>query len=227
MISRFSNDDDEEELFVDPKELVKLRSWFEKLHRAVNGTSAPALGPDGVAADLFKLFVVVRGKGGGDAVTERGFWTSVAGELGLGLEFSAAVKLVYAKHLEAFERWVDRGVDVMRELCLMDGGDGFGNLMSRKRKNADESEFDSDVDGGDGEVFTGVLDWVRSVARDPCDLTVGSLPEPSKWKDEAGVNNGLIWKKVLMAREALFLKRNKDEQQVIFMLYFISLFSCT
>jgi hypothetical protein len=52
-----------------------------------------------------------------------------------------------------------------------------------------------------------MLNWVTEIAKDPCDLVVGSLPEWSKWKS---YGNEECWKQVLVTRESLFLKRNAD-----------------
>ncbi|KAM2647491.1 hypothetical protein TB1_000731 [Malus domestica] len=52
-----------------------------------------------------------------------------------------------------------------------------------------------------------MLNWVKMIAKDPCDPSVGSLPERSKWKFFGKEEN---WMQVLQAREAIFLKRNAD-----------------
>ncbi|KAM1816257.1 hypothetical protein ACFX12_000687 [Malus domestica] len=52
-----------------------------------------------------------------------------------------------------------------------------------------------------------MLNWVKKIAKDPCDPSVGSLPERSKWKFFGKEEN---WMQVLQAREAIFLKRNAD-----------------
>ncbi|XP_020538495.1 AT-rich interactive domain-containing protein 1 isoform X2 [Jatropha curcas] len=52
-----------------------------------------------------------------------------------------------------------------------------------------------------------VLNWITGVARNPCDPLVDSLPESSKW---GSYGNEELWKQVLLAREALFLKGNVD-----------------
>ncbi|XP_062000089.1 AT-rich interactive domain-containing protein 1 [Rosa rugosa] len=57
------------------------------------------------------------------------------------------------------------------------------------------------------ESFCGMLNWIRKIAADPCDPSVASLPERSKWKSFGKEEN---WKRVLGAREAMFLKRNAD-----------------
>lgn len=55
--------------------------------------------------------------------------------------------------------------------------------------------------------FCGLLNWVLGVAKDPCDPEVGSLPERSMWKSHGKEE---AWKQVLMAREAIFLKRQVE-----------------
>lgn len=64
--------------------------------------------------------------------------------------------------------------------------------LSRKRKR---------------ERYSPLLDWVKRVAKDPCDLAIGSLPERSKWK---GYGSEYVWKQVLSAREARLVKTSLD-----------------
>nr|GEZ38126.1 AT-rich interactive domain-containing protein 1-like isoform X2 [Tanacetum cinerariifolium] len=64
--------------------------------------------------------------------------------------------------------------------------------LSRKRKR---------------ERYLPLLDWVKRVAKDPCDLAIGSLPERSKWK---GYGSEYVWKQVLSAREARVVKTSFD-----------------
>lgn len=64
------------------------------------------------------------------------------------------------------------------------------SLPSRKRKQ---------------ESICRMLNWVTGIARNPSDPAVGSLPEVLKWKSYGSEE---FWKQVLLAREALFLKRN-------------------
>ncbi|XP_024024062.1 AT-rich interactive domain-containing protein 1 isoform X2 [Morus notabilis] len=251
---------------------LKLRCWFDHFHSVFlkeicaheNSLRPipPILGDDGRCADLFKLFLVVREKGGCNVVSKKGLWGSVAEESGLGLNFAAAVKLVYIKYLDTFERWLDRifveeksGIcclsissDVGRYLMELKaefkgflksfgdedvvilepetvdqesfsrnkkkrkkcGGDDNGDCVLELdgEKGSDENSNLGLKDGDrDSSSFTGILDWIMVVARDPCDPGVGSLPEPLKWKYH---DNQEIWKQVLLAREAIFLKRNLD-----------------
>ncbi|OWM88193.1 AT-rich interactive domain-containing protein 1 [Punica granatum] len=55
--------------------------------------------------------------------------------------------------------------------------------------------------------FCRMLDWLNGVAKDPCHPAVGSLPERSKWKSQGSEE---LWKQVLLAREAISIKRHDD-----------------
>lgn len=51
-----------------------------------------------------------------------------------------------------------------------------------------------------------ILCWMANVAKDPTDPVIGTIPESSRW---ALSGNDNFWKQVLLAREALFLKRDQ------------------
>lgn len=57
------------------------------------------------------------------------------------------------------------------------------------------------------ESYLGMLNWINRVAKDPCDPAIGFLPDKSKWKYYA---NDLVWKRVLLVREAMLSKRNSE-----------------
>ncbi|XP_023006588.1 AT-rich interactive domain-containing protein 1-like [Cucurbita maxima] len=57
------------------------------------------------------------------------------------------------------------------------------------------------------EPLLGLLNWLKGIARNPCDPSVCSLPEKSKWKS---YGNEEIWKQVLLVREKMFVKRQVD-----------------
>lgn len=73
------------------------------------------------------------------------------------------------------------------EECMISGSSVFSN---RKRKRGCRWRM---------------LDWVVEVAKNPCDPEVGLLPERPDWKQ---YGREQLWKQVLLARHALFLKRN-------------------
>lgn len=117
-------------------------------------------------------------------------------------------KLFSDIEMEEYKEFVDRGLDVkdsqscvgsVEGLNVKDGvvvESGLGakeeNESSRKRKR---------------ERYLPMLDWVKRVAKDPCDLAIGLLPERSKWKNFGGE---YVWKQTLSAREARLLKTNVD-----------------
>ncbi|KAL2330270.1 hypothetical protein Fmac_017851 [Flemingia macrophylla] len=58
---------------------------------------------NGEPLDLYKLFMVVKEKGGYDAVCKNRLWDLVGEEYGLGVKVGSSVELVYSKHLNALE----------------------------------------------------------------------------------------------------------------------------
>ncbi|GJZ60267.1 AT-rich interactive domain-containing protein 2-like protein, partial [Tanacetum coccineum] len=52
-----------------------------------------------------------------------------------------------------------------------------------------------------------MLEWLANAARNPHDLTFGSIPRISKWKKYKGNE---VWKQVLLVKETLFAKQNVD-----------------
>ncbi|GFZ16930.1 hypothetical protein Acr_26g0002000 [Actinidia rufa] len=89
--------------------------------------------------------------------------------------------------------------------------------LSDVRKSCNDSEVGNAKNGDNGkydmsfnqkrkrECNHRMLDWVIKVAKNPCDPEVGSLPEKPKWRCYGTEH---LWKQVLLAREAIFLKRN-------------------
>ncbi|KAJ4825065.1 hypothetical protein Tsubulata_051592, partial [Turnera subulata] len=98
----------------------KIRGCFDKFlccflkeFRGLDSSFSP-LPPmleDGTNVDLLKLYLVVRGRGGYDAVSANGLWGLVAEESGLGLQSASSVKLVYTKYLDAAEKWLGRAFE--------------------------------------------------------------------------------------------------------------------
>ncbi|RDX95313.1 AT-rich interactive domain-containing protein 1, partial [Mucuna pruriens] len=90
----------------------------------------PMLG-DGKRVDLYKLFLVVRGKGGYDAVCNGKLWDSVGEESGLGVSVGSSVKLVYSKYLGVLDGCMKKvaGSKVSPESGLVDDRDKFGRRL--------------------------------------------------------------------------------------------------
>ncbi|XP_051124559.1 AT-rich interactive domain-containing protein 1 [Andrographis paniculata] len=64
------------------------------------------------------------------------------------------------------------------------------------------------------DYYAGMLNWIRKVAKDPCDPATNHLPDKSKWKNYGSEQP---WKKILLARDAMLLKKNlgaSSEQSV-------------
>ncbi|KAI7735332.1 hypothetical protein M8C21_029749, partial [Ambrosia artemisiifolia] len=139
---------------------------------------------DGKPINLLRLYLCVREKGGYESVSRNGSWDLVAKEIGCDSKCSASLKVVYVKYLDVLDEWFCKTVK--------DKDLGKENEASRKRKR---------------ERYLPMLDWIKRVSKDPCDLAIGSLPERSKWKIYGGEH---VWKQVLSAREARLLPTNVD-----------------
>ncbi|CAA2935018.1 AT-rich interactive domain-containing protein 2-like [Olea europaea var. sylvestris] len=57
------------------------------------------------------------------------------------------------------------------------------------------------------EYYSSMLDWITKVSKDPCNRTIGSLPEVDKWKSY-GCDQ--LWKQVLLVRDTMLIRRNAD-----------------
>lgn len=108
---------------------VKVRRLFDKILsvflKAIGEKGAfrpvPVVVDYREPVDLFKLFWVVREKGGYDYVSKKRLWSLVAKESGLSVGATAAVKLVYLKYLRELEQW-------LREKRFKDQTSGNGNF---------------------------------------------------------------------------------------------------
>ncbi|KAF5478231.1 hypothetical protein F2P56_004810 [Juglans regia] len=96
--------------------MVKLRCLFDQVLsvflKEINSNGVirpvPAMLGDGRSPDLFKLFWVVRERGGFDMVSKKGMWAFVAEESGLDLSVTSSVKLIYCKYLNELEKWFEK-----------------------------------------------------------------------------------------------------------------------
>ncbi|XP_042491372.1 AT-rich interactive domain-containing protein 2-like [Macadamia integrifolia] len=243
----------------------------------------PSMLGDGQCVDLFKLFWVVRHKGGYDCVCKDEKWSSVAEESGFDSGVASSLKLIYVKYLYTLDRWLQRifkDKGVRRGLSDSSGDLGvlpaelrteFKGMLSElsDQMNIDGRHIQLDsgknefllpamdsgknefllpldvpnvmqADGGKNYVdddeavemldcgadicsrkrkrewfFSGMLNWVIEAAKDPCDLTIGIIPEWSKWKSHEGNE---FWVQALLAREALLMKKQicSTSEQSIF-----------
>ncbi|RWV78591.1 hypothetical protein GW17_00060412 [Ensete ventricosum] len=69
----------------------------------------PAVLGDGLSVDLFKLYSIVQGKGGYDAVSDAQAWPSVAEAIGFESGIGSSLKLVFFKYLDPLDQCLQRG----------------------------------------------------------------------------------------------------------------------
>ncbi|KAK7399192.1 hypothetical protein VNO78_10370 [Psophocarpus tetragonolobus] len=237
---------------------------------------------DGQRLDLYKLFSLVKERGGYAVVSKKGLWGSVARELGLKVEVCSLLKLVYDKYLSDFERWLKktfkeknlkngkhgcvRGfnwlpLDIGKEfrvlLCpnLKDSDELGKSESNKKKKNTDLAKrkngnnlwdtkdqnnkskdvqhIDVDNDekscngiiknaatlGAEGaekefnplkrkrDALSGMLNWMKHIAKDPLDPLTEPIPKPSKWKEGKGQD---FFGQFLRAREVLSLRPHEE-----------------
>ncbi|KAL6496795.1 hypothetical protein OROHE_027277 [Orobanche hederae] len=90
------------------------------------------------------------------------------------------------------------------------------NQFVDKCVNGDERRMDEDSVSRKRKrkCYSGMLKWISMVAKDPCDCAIGPLPERHKWKC---YGTEMQWKQILLAREAMLLKKNIDgsSQQLV------------
>ncbi|KAI4355100.1 hypothetical protein L6164_003905 [Bauhinia variegata] len=111
----------------------------------------PMLG-DGQQVNLQKLFVVVKQKGGYDAVSENSLWDLVAQESGLGVSVGSSVKLIYSKYLNTLDSWLKRAANNnVSDAVLSDIGAEFSRRLMELQTGVEGllSEFSDKEDSDD------------------------------------------------------------------------------
>lgn len=116
-----------------------IRSFLKGVSALGNFHPLPPMLGDGQSVDLLKLFLLVREKGGYDAVSENGLWDLVTKESGLTLDAVSSVKLVYIKYLDALERWLEKVVDEKNSSKL--SGDSQNLVRKLMELEAELKEF--------------------------------------------------------------------------------------
>lgn len=100
------------DLYVELRGFDRLRCLFEQVlfyfNKDIIGAFPPKL-CDGVDADLFTLFWVVRKIGDYESVSKNELWEFVAKECGLDIIHVGALKLIYFKYLKELDQWLTRG----------------------------------------------------------------------------------------------------------------------
>ncbi|XP_047337932.1 AT-rich interactive domain-containing protein 2-like [Impatiens glandulifera] len=199
---------------------MKLKRMFaDVLSSFLNGFSTkhaslpiPPLLEDGNEVDLFKLFLVVRGEGGYEQISEKNSWSEAAGECVLGDQMGDYVKLVYEEYLVNFNKWLEGD---FIEVNLFDEEfnqlsqelkRGIQGLVVRKQDPIikDKDEVDSSERRRDPQSLSKMLEWMLMAARKIDSPKIGRIPPPSQWKD---YSLDKLWLQALSARESLVTKR--------------------
>ncbi|CAH8272964.1 unnamed protein product [Arabidopsis lyrata] len=135
----------------------RLKSLFDQallvfLEEEGNKRPLPAVLGDGEKVDLFKLFVLVREKGGFESVSRKGLWEVVAEKLGFDCSVAPSLRLIYSKYLDQMEKWAVEesrivnwdNKDSKKRGCygglLLELGDGFKGLLDNgkcQKRNRD------------------------------------------------------------------------------------------
>ncbi|CAH1412037.1 unnamed protein product [Lactuca virosa] len=192
----------------------------------------PMLG-DGKPIDLLTLYLCVREKGGYESVSRYGIWDLVAKEIGFNSNDSAYLKVVYLKYLESLEQWFckivkdkdsvknsDMNFDPRKFFLDVEMKDYNEFVDTNVKKESEVIDLENIVERFDVEEnesskkrkrerYLPLLDWVKRVAKDPCDPAIGIIPERNKWKAYGGEH---VWKQVLSAREARLLQLDLDSK---------------
>nr|KYP65653.1 Protein ECM5 [Cajanus cajan] len=222
---------------------------------------------DGHQLDLYKLFSIVKERGGYAVVAKKRLWGSVSKELGLNLKVFSSVKLVYDKYLNDFERWLkqifeekksktgnnegllcpnlkDKDVDelvksesnkIKKDTDFVNCKNDINLLDTKDQKNKSEDvqhnggdndekicngvKVDPTTLGAEGavkklksrkrkrETLSGMLIWMKHIAKYPLDPLAQPIPKPSKWKGYKGQD---IFGQFLRAREALLPRQHEE-----------------
>ncbi|KAL3829682.1 hypothetical protein ACJIZ3_018484 [Penstemon smallii] len=205
--------------------------WEQTSDTSCSRPLPPVIG-EGQKVDLFKLYIAVRKRTecGQDKIS----WSLVARDCGFDSELGAALKLVYVKYLDKLDSWVrkvvcnieDENIEVREtrvdlSSLLMKLESGLKEFLSRiVNANVSENQCgDDQVKYEDlvsrkrkRDCYMGMLNWIRKVAKDPCDPAIGILPQRDTWKH---YESKLEWKQIILAREAMLLKMNATSQQSI------------
>lgn len=125
-----------------------LPIFFEENSVKETVRPVPAILGGGRCADLYKLFWVVKKRGGYDSVSKKNMWATVAEECGIDLSLSASLKLIYYKYLDGFDQWLLRIVRDKRFTnlhCKLDEHLNFENGSRGLLAYADILEDSKDI----------------------------------------------------------------------------------
>ncbi|KAJ6842844.1 AT-rich interactive domain-containing protein 2 [Iris pallida] len=208
----------------DPEPLFNrvLVCFLKETSRDQEIRPVPALLGNGRIVDLFKLYREVHENGGWESVTKSSSWMSVSESIGCDRSTGSALKLVYYKYFDELDRRLGN------VLCG-NGARGSVADVSGCRRERTVSNHVGNGNGDDVVMLDSVavgsrfsllkrkrdpsaemLSWLLSVAKGPCDPSVGKLTLDGE-EDKKLV--GVVFSQVLMVRKAMFLKKipRKDD----------------
>ncbi|XP_008801314.2 AT-rich interactive domain-containing protein 2 [Phoenix dactylifera] len=226
-----------------------LSVFFKEIYQRWEIRPLPPMLGDGRPVDLFKLYLVVRGKGGYSSVTESHQWEAVSEAIELDSGVAPLLKLIYIRYFDALDQWlwiVSEKNSVKKSKAKVGGllydvpiqkAEEFRSMPPSNSKKDHfltpgrgnecrelllaNSECDNGgvmveemaaVNGGFShlkrkrETMVGMLNWLKNLAKNPVDPSVGKLFSKDGAKSkEAYAFNGL-YVQVLLARQAMFIK---------------------
>lgn len=115
----------------------------------------PVLLGDGRPFDLFKLFWVVRKRGGYAVVSKNGLWGYVAKECGLGVGVMASIKLIHFKYLSQLDKSLgnrESGVVEKLDLLILELEGFKGTLSNGKRRKTNHGK-PFELESGKNRIF--------------------------------------------------------------------------
>ncbi|KAH9324788.1 hypothetical protein KI387_004966, partial [Taxus chinensis] len=219
--------DEQRELF----DQALTTCWKELPH--TQGRPLLPIISDGKTVDLYKLSNNVKKRGGYDWVSANKMWVLVAGDLGFGPECGPALKLVYVKYLKQVDIWLQRISTPKFNEASLDLEENKRNsqrfLLSDAVHNTETQHadsvygtgfldspiiiFDSNEASDDMQAvcngkrknasFSGLLKWIKRVARNPCGSIIGEganfSSHSEEWVQEC-------WIQAIRARAVLCLQ---------------------
>ncbi|XP_078167758.1 AT-rich interactive domain-containing protein 2-like isoform X2 [Carex rostrata] len=171
----------------------------------------PAIIGEGCHVDLWRLFCLVKERGGYRPVTVTRSWPAVSELAGLGPSFGPAVKLIYAKYLSSLERCTQSFPEKNLGLTL-------GRVRSRSQEHGNDH---SALNGGvlpvlkrKRDATIGMLNWLRTVAKKPSDLSFKI--EPCLKDAKCGKSNATAdyFTQAVMLRKEMFIKNVRKDCSV-------------
>lgn len=124
----------------------KFENFLIHFLRAINPPNFkfpfPPMMGNGKKVDLCKLFLVVKGKGGYDAVCNQKLWNLAGEESGCGDSVGSTVKLFYLKYLSALDAWMEKNVDRKEVINLECKMDTYGVFLMDCTAQAEKLIFD-------------------------------------------------------------------------------------